>query len=45
LWEQNRSFNRPVLQEATVQRTQGAPGAIAFRQFAHAMDTVTMVRR
>ena len=32
--EQNRSFIRPVLQEATVQRTAEVPGGINLRQVA-----------
>jgi hypothetical protein len=34
---QKRSFIRPVLQDATVQRTYVAPSAIGFRQVAHTM--------
>ena len=32
--EQNRSFRRPVLHEATVQRTAEVPGGINLRQVA-----------
>jgi hypothetical protein len=33
--EQNRSFMRPVLHDATVQRIAGVPGGISLRHVAH----------
>ncbi|MDB4958906.1 MAG: hypothetical protein JWO36_6475 [Myxococcales bacterium] len=33
--EQNLSFMRPVLQEATVQRIAEVPGGISLRHVAH----------
>ena len=33
--EQNLSFIRPVLHDATVHRTADVPGAISLRQVAH----------
>src|SRR3569833_4543397 len=47
--EQNRSFIRPVLQEATVQRTAAVPGGISLRQVAQTrlampLDTITALR-